>query len=624
MENQLIEIRKLVKSPKNARRTVVKGASEELKSSLLAHGLLHNLVVTAAGRGKYRVIAGSRRLEALKALQAEGKLPDSHAVPCQIVDEVLATEMSLAENTVRLAMHPADEFEAFARLAEEGYASAAIAERFGVPERHVLQRLKLGRAAPELLEAYRAGELTLESLTAFTLTDDREKQLQVFATLKELRRLHPRDIRAALTETMMEAGSRLAAFVGLDVYRAAGGTTRTDLFGEDIYLEQPELVHRLAGEKLDAIRRKLEAEGWLWVEISPEREWEFVSACGRLRPQPVGVPQALLDEKAEAEAELAAIECALEDSESDALIDAQETAEARLSEIGQQIAAFAAYDPEQIGIAGCYVSVDHDGRVRVEKGLVRRQEMKRLAHGEEVAERKPKGMPDTLRRDLEAYRLQAAQAEIATHPAIALDLLVFTVARALFGGTVSTGPDVQFRQHRPMVRESTLAGDALKAVAAGLPLAWLEPEGEAEQFRLLGTLPQADKLNLLAYCVAVTLKPQLATGHEATACEHALARLGASVAGYWRPAKGNYLGRITRERLLAIGRETLGEQWSQAWSREKRGELAARLERAFAEPEKHARTPEQCERLNRWLPEGMAFGMLAAAPSEAEEAGKAA
>src|SRR5690349_3309876 len=58
---QLIALGKLEKSPRNARRTVAKGASEELKASILAHGLMQNLVVTDAGDGTYRVIAGARR-----------------------------------------------------------------------------------------------------------------------------------------------------------------------------------------------------------------------------------------------------------------------------------------------------------------------------------------------------------------------------------------------------------------------------------------------------------------------------------------------------------------------------------------------------------------------------------
>ena len=149
---QLIDIAKLEKSPQNARRTVRKDGIDELKASILAHGLMQNLVVTVAGKSRYHVIAGARRLEALHALQKEGKLPDGHTVLCQVVTADHGLEMSLAENTVRLAMHPADEFEAFSKLSEQGESAEAIASRFGVEEKHVLKRLKLGRVAPALLK----------------------------------------------------------------------------------------------------------------------------------------------------------------------------------------------------------------------------------------------------------------------------------------------------------------------------------------------------------------------------------------------------------------------------------------------------------------------------------------
>src|ERR1700685_2596012 len=95
---QLIAASRLEKSPLNARRTAAKVGMDELKASLLAHGLMQNLVVTDTGDGTYRVIAGGRRLEAIHSLQAEGKLPGDFAVPCQIVTEQHALEMSLAEN----------------------------------------------------------------------------------------------------------------------------------------------------------------------------------------------------------------------------------------------------------------------------------------------------------------------------------------------------------------------------------------------------------------------------------------------------------------------------------------------------------------------------------------------
>ena len=65
-------------------------------------------------------------------------------------------ELSLAENVVRVAMHPADQVVAFLQ-AGAGRASpvSSIAARFGLSERLVEQRLRLGNAAPELLDAYR-------------------------------------------------------------------------------------------------------------------------------------------------------------------------------------------------------------------------------------------------------------------------------------------------------------------------------------------------------------------------------------------------------------------------------------------------------------------------------------
>src|SRR3546814_2670265 len=115
--SQNIRLDRLFKSPRKVRKTPASWASDaERNASIAVHGLQQNLVVTPAnGDGAYDVIAGGRRLAALKALQAEGKLPADCLVPCFIRTES-AAELSLAENIVRQAMHPADQFEAFAEI----------------------------------------------------------------------------------------------------------------------------------------------------------------------------------------------------------------------------------------------------------------------------------------------------------------------------------------------------------------------------------------------------------------------------------------------------------------------------------------------------------------------------
>ena len=139
-------------------------------------------------------------------------------------------------------------------------------------------------------------------------------------------------------------------------------------------------------------------------------------------------------------------------------------------------------------------------------------------------------------------------------------------------------------------------------------------------------MPEASRLELLAYCVALVLQPKLAeAGDEATAYDAALARTEAHVAGYWRPNKGNYLGRITRDQLLTLARDTLGEAWAQARWNVKKASLVDQLDRAFADPAKYGRTAEQVEKLKNWLPAGMEMSIATAAkPTKAKKAKKAA
>jgi ParB family chromosome partitioning protein len=636
---QLIAVSRLEKSPLNARRTAVKVGMEELKASLLAHGLMQNLVVTDTGDGRYLVIAGGRRLEAIHSLQAEGKLPEDFAVPCQIVTEEHALEMSLAENTVRLAMHPADQFEAFAALIDQGESAADVASRFGVEESLVLKRMKLARVAPQLLVEYRSDGMTLECLMAFTVTDDHRRQLKVFKSLQEWQKDDPSAIRAALTEKMIDASDKLARFVGLDAYTAAGGASRTDLFSEEVYLEKPALLNRLAEKKLDGIRKELEAEGWNWIEINPERDYTLINRCSRVQPRLIDAPAELIEFKSQLDAELEQIEQALEDTESDALLDQQQAVRQQLDEVDEKLAAFVGVDAEHKALAGCFVSIGQDGTPFIDKGLVRPEHRKQLAKlltadggdGEPV-KAKPKGqLPETLRRDLAAGRLQVAQVEIARNPAIAFDLLAFQVASQMLDECpASDGPDVEFNRPRAKPashEEPTAANRALEAIGQSLPDGWRKPKSEAARFDAFRSLPEAAKLELLAYCMALTLQQKLgsADGEEATAYDAALALTEASVAAYWRPTRDNFLGRISRDQLLAISREVLGEPWAQSHFNDKKALLVDQLDRAFASPEKSGRTQDQIERLKTWLPAGMAFGTVPAPkPAKARKAKNAA
>lgn len=636
MSTEYIEIKKLVKSPLNVRKTVSASADDELKASILAHGLMQNLVVTKGKKGKYQVIAGARRLEALKALQADGVLPDDHAVPCQVVTEEHAAEMSLAENVVRLAMHPADRFEAFAALIDQGLTAEQVAVRFGTTVRQVENSMRLARIAPMLIQEFRDEKLSFDALVAFAVIDDHAKQISVYESLSDGQKRRPDAIRNLLTEQMMVASDKLVKFVGFDTYIAAGGITRTDLIGDVVYLENPELLNALATEKLRLAEKELQAEGWGWVRVDQEHDWQVTNGCSRLEPVTADAPEELMAELKRLEEEQLAIgeqiDATEDEEEIGQLSERDHELENLLDGLANQIAAHAKFDPEQMKSAGCYAYIYNDGTFTVERGLVRRADRKAVAKGSSVglnvdtpAVEKPKGLPESLKRDLAAYRLGVAQAEIAKHPAIAFDLLVFKVAKnALTMRGPSDGPNVSFS------REFALgsckdASEFLKAqmapLAEDLPKGWLEAGTEADQFLAFQQLSEYQKQAMLAYCVALTLQPKLDDGKKPTAYDVALAQTGASVADYWRPTKENYLARVTKDQLLEIGKELVGGDRGETWARNnanaKKGDIAGELHRTFAEPERDGMTAEQIERVKGWLPDGMAF-MAAPEPKPAK------
>ena len=89
---------------------------------------------------------------------------------------------------MRSAMHPADKFEAFKKLADEGQGRATIAAKFGVTPRVVEQRLKLAVVSPKLMKAYRDDEMMLEHLMTFTLTDSHKLQEKAWKALGKYER----------------------------------------------------------------------------------------------------------------------------------------------------------------------------------------------------------------------------------------------------------------------------------------------------------------------------------------------------------------------------------------------------------------------------------------------------
>ena len=153
----------------------------ELAASIQRVGLLQNLIVTATTDGeRYEVVAGGRRLTALKLLAKKRRISKEWDVPCLLVADGTARTASLTENVQREAMHPADQFEAFAALVAEGRSIEDIAADFSVTPLVVQRRLKLANVSPRLLADYRAEAVSLDQLMALAITDDHAAQESAF------------------------------------------------------------------------------------------------------------------------------------------------------------------------------------------------------------------------------------------------------------------------------------------------------------------------------------------------------------------------------------------------------------------------------------------------------------
>lgn len=437
----LVLVSKLVVHEDNVRRTDKRADIEALAASIAAHGLLQNLSVVHAEDGRYAVVAGARRLAALRLLIKQGRLARDFAAPCNIVEPALSAEASLAENVQRVAMNAMDEMEAFARLVDDGMSVEAVAERFGANVRHVEQRLALGRLSPKIRTAYRNGDLTLDVARAFCLTDDHGAQERLFKQVPKPI-THAPSIRNALSGGRAPATDRLARFVGLEVYEAAGGRIVRDLFEDEVaFLEDGELLQRLAADRIEEMRETMAAEGWAWVEAQLHHGQIEGCASERVRPRTRSLTQEESEAIADLEAQIEALDNELEsDSDNEALWTARDAAEARLD---AQRESHQSWDKSEMAHAGAVVTIGRNGEPIITRGLIKRGDLKAIRKLRSVetdgapdagessfeAETKSPALPKSLVERLTTARTRALRAELSGRPHIALALAVLALIR---------------------------------------------------------------------------------------------------------------------------------------------------------------------------------------------------
>ncbi len=574
------------RSKRNA-RTTSRMSIPELAASIARVGPLQNLVVILAADGEhYEVVAGDRRLTALKLLAKKKRIPADYEVACLLVPDASARTVSLAENLLREQMHPADQFEAFAALVKEGRPIEDIAADFGVTPLVVQRRLKLANVSPRLLADYRGGAVTLEQLMALTITDDHAAQESAFYGAPEWQR-GASALRERLTEREIDATHPLVRFAGLDAYTAAGGGIRRDLFAEGdagTYLTDAALLETLVRGKLDALAGDVRAEGWAWVEAVPHisyAERQAFQNAPRQRREPnarearrIASLQTRLDK---IDAELEEAYDAEDEDKTEALEPRREQVAGELQAVEE---ALQGYAPDVRAVAGAIVTLDRSGEAVIHRGLLREAEAKalrtleRLRQGfgsaegeagnddesEDTEQSKAASLSDRLAQRLSAHRTAALQIEVARHPQVALAALVHGMVQSVlqdnhYGHDLPLGVSLKVQDRlegmAPDWPESP-AAVALRELqqVAGEAL----PQDSVELFVALLAMEQGELVRLLAVCVAATVDvvTPRATAHQPGA-ELAQA-VGLDMAAWWQPTADGYFQHVPKAAILeAVG-----------------------------------------------------------------------
>lgn len=643
-------------SEANVRETDVEAGLDELTQDInrredLVQGLNVRAILDDDGNetGDFETPAGGRRYRSIARLVEARRFPADGLVPCIVKKadaKTSAVDDSLAENTFRLALHPLDQFKAFKRMVDGGMTIEEVASAYFTTQRYVEQRLALAKVSPKLHEVYAQEGMTLATLEAFTAHPDHVRQEQVWDAVRQSHYREPWRIRQMLTETTVPSSDKRARFVGLDAYMAAGGPVLPRyLFDddEDGWLEDVPLLDRLVAEKLKAVAEEVAAEGWKWVAVDLELPYGHDYDLRAITPTYAELSkkerrdrEKLRDEQQRLDAEYA---------DHDELPD---EIDQRHGEIEKQLEAFerrpVIYDPADIAVAGVFVSVDEDGELMVDRGWVRPEdepvdtvdggtpEMESDGDADRVAaphvqrtvitvggqpvesdeeEDTIKPLPERLVAELTAHRTVALSDAVAANPHVAMTALLHRFVRDRFKQSTSgsaVGVSVQevyFREQGIDLKDSRYAKSVAERHAG-----WKAdvPTDADALWDWLDALDDASRMALLAHCVSFGINAlyERPNPHSATGIsEHGLrtrmaeadrlARatgLDMAEAGF-RPTVTNYLGRVTKPRILEAVHEALGEEKARLIDHLKKDDMAREAERLLTD--------------TGWLPEPLRF-----------------
>ena len=460
---------------------------------------------------------------------------------------------------------------------------------------------------------------------AFSVTDNHARQEQVWEQVNQGHHVPAYHIRRLLTEDAISASDRRVRFIGIDAYTEAGGYVMRDLFSsdEDGWLQDPALVDLLVSEKLSELAQEIGAEGWKWVEAAVDLPY----GCERGKRRIVGTTVPLTDDEQARRDVLVEEYDRIGDDYGDGS-DLPDEVDARLTEIDAELTALnsrpTVYDPDDMVRAGVFISLTHDGRLRIDRGYVRPEDepvaegQNDGAHeanpdvsdgptvtvagqaapigGDDDEDEAIKPLPDRLVSELTAERTLALRDALANAPQAAFLALLHALVLSVFRphgtqGCVQIGVTQAWLGNvAPNLRESVWS-QSIQARHEH----WGErlPDEPQALWDALAAMPQDEQMALLAHCVShgVNALFEPSKGYDGRISAHGVAQriaaadalaavvgLDMAEAG-WTPTVDNYLGRVTKPRIIEAVREAKGDATAALIEHLKKGDMAREAER---------------------------------------------
>lgn len=528
-------------------------------------------------------------------------------------------------------MHAADEFAAFLKLRQEGKTDSQIASRMGVSLLTVQRRMKLAEVSPRFVQMLRAGQIDMEQIAALSIESSHEKQEAVWDALPQWQR-SAYHLKEAITQSELSSNDKLARFVGVDAYRAAGGTIREDLFSEqgEFWLQDRELLMRLVVERMETVEQGERAAGWSWVETVDSLYSSGYYNCTHEKPK-----STLTEEEAEGLAELEYFieNASLRQRDLIAAFNAEcdqhgdEHEQYSISDVGEdeselptqkakdlraewagleqdidnvrELAREARdsatqWTEKQLSSCGVMLHLNSKGQLEIHRGLRRPVDKKALVK-QLKAEGKP--IPKTLQgevkeraahserlmNDMTAHRTAALKAALIDSPHVALALVVHRLYLSMQHGY----------ENSPLKLSLTIrSADSLANLASEFPDSpaaqaieratqhWGDvlPGGDRSATTLQWFVGQDDAslLDMLAFLSSLGIDDIHGREREGYQSSDALAdALDLDMADWWKPTPGTYLNAVSKTQLIEAVTEQRGAEAAKVMASHKKGDAVA-------------------------------------------------